>query len=130
MDLNRCWKPNSLFKLILKVPETFIVAVNLFLAILIVKTINSRLSFSKEKIIRFKFVIMIFSKRFVASTNCFIDYNLRRLARSILILLPIYEFHFIIFTWIPFMKIDKMSLGVAKFLNYVEAFFYGFMVIN
>jgi hypothetical protein len=42
--------------------------------------------------------------------------------------MPIMELHFLIFTWIPYMKLQKMTLTGAFILNYIESIFYGYQV--
>lgn len=66
----------------------------------------------------------------------YLDFNLngqtlfRRLAKSILILIPIFGLHFTFFAWLPYAKYASIKIGECfELVNiYIEIFFNAFQV--
>ena len=56
----------------------------------------------------------------------------RRLAKSILILIPIFGLHFIMFAWVPYVSTLKLEMTQCfeTFITYVETFFNAFQVLR
>ena len=52
----------------------------------------------------------------------------RRLAKSILIIIPIFGLHFIIFAWIPYAATFDINPNIEIVTVYVETFFNAFQV--
>lgn len=59
-------------------------------------------------------------------------YIFRRLAKSILILIPIFGLHFIFFAWLPYATLVHLELGPCFEIiaTYIETFFNAFQVIE
>lgn len=53
----------------------------------------------------------------------------RRLAKSILIIIPIFGLHFIIFAWIPYAATLDINPNIEIVTVYVETFFNAFQVL-
>ncbi|CAF1011690.1 unnamed protein product [Brachionus calyciflorus] len=86
-----CWHSESNVNLILKIPQTIIYSVNVVCAVYIIRILYSKMknrTMCREKIIKY-----------------------RRLAKSILIIIPIFGLHFIFFSWVPYLSLFKIEIG-------------------
>ena len=99
-----CWQTESNYNLILKIPHSLLLIANIGSAIFIIKVLYSKMrrrSLTKEKILKY-----------------------RRLAKSILILIPIFGLHFILFAWLPYASTINLILEITTV--YAETFFNAF----
>lgn len=75
-----CWQMRSKWNLILKVPTSILLIANICSAVYIIRILYSKMlikNLTKEKLIKY-----------------------RRLAKSIILLVPIFGLHFIVFAWV------------------------------
>lgn len=91
--------------LVLKIPHTLILISNIVCAVFIIRILYSKMrvrQLSREKVMKY-----------------------RRLAKSILILIPIFGLHFILFAWVPYVSTlnYEMLQCFEIFITYVETFF-------
>lgn len=100
-----CWQTESPLNLILKIPQSIFLFANLLSAGFIIRVLYAKLNnkISREKVIKY-----------------------RRLAKSILILIPIFGLHFIVFAWLSYAT--ELDVDIQLAFNYIEAFFMSFQV--
>nr|QVK45720.1 G protein-coupled receptor [Proales similis] len=99
-----CWHEKSLVNLIIDIPHTLLLIMNAFFAIVIFRVLFSKMTakgISMEKVKKY-----------------------RRLAKSILIIIPILGLHFILFEWLSYLRLFAGDewVSVEITFNYFEAF--------
>ncbi|RNA31080.1 Vasoactive intestinal polypeptide [Brachionus plicatilis] len=100
-----CWQMESIWNLLIDAPNTILTILNVLCAIFVIRTLYSKIigqSVSPEKVIKY-----------------------RRLAKSILIIIPIFGVHFIIFEWLPYFRVATEDSLLELPLVYMEIIFNG-----
>jgi hypothetical protein len=103
-----CWQTESLINLIINIPHTILTIMNVACAIFITWTLYSKMqrnNFSREKVMKY-----------------------RRLSKSILIIIPIFGVHFIIFEWVPYFRSASDDSPIEIPIIYIEVMFNWFQV--
>ncbi|CAF0953379.1 unnamed protein product [Brachionus calyciflorus] len=102
-----CWQMESLWNLLIDAPHTILTLANVLSAVFVIRTlyskINNKNTISPEKVMKY-----------------------RRLAKSILIIIPIFGVHFIIFEWLPYFRVATEDSLIELPLVYMEIIFNGF----
>lgn len=106
-----CWQTMSPYSLIIKVPHSMLLVANIGSTVYILKVLYSKIqsnTLSREKILKY-----------------------RRLAKSLLILIPLFGLHFVIFAWLPYARVIKFNPDLEITTAYAETVmksFQGFVV--
>lgn len=102
-----CWQTDSILNLQLKIPHTILLLGNLVSAGYILCVLYSKLEtkVSREKVMKY-----------------------RRLAKSVMILIPIFGLHFILFAWAPYIEMNRNLNLVFLYIESVLNSFQGLVV--
>lgn len=106
-----CWQTESYYNFINKIPHTILLVANIISATYIIRVLYSK----------------IHSRNHAMSMEKLMKY--RRLAKSTLILIPIFGLHFIFFAWLPYVQLrgDCFEISTIYFETFFDSF-QGFVV--
>lgn len=110
----RCWQTESDWNLIIKIPHSLLLIMNICCATFIFRVLYSQTM-----------------SRSMATPELAVNIKkYRNLAKSILILIPIFGLHFIFFAWLPYAKAMNINIGpcIEICIIYIEIFFNAFQV--
>nr|QVK45719.1 G protein-coupled receptor [Proales similis] len=101
LDNYWCWQTESIYNLIIKIPHTFLLCFNIIGSVMMLRILYSKMdnrNVNPVKLIKY-----------------------RRIAKSTLIIIPIFGLHFIIFDWLSY--INLMEQGISDCVQIMFAYF-------